>query len=40
MRRGTIVNSGPSFEVMQEAVNTLYDILETLARRNPVVNVD
>lgn len=30
MRRGTIVNSGPSFEVMQKAVDTLYEILNRL----------
>ena len=40
MRRGTIINSGPSFEVMQEAVDVLYDILGVLARRNAIVNVD
>ena len=40
MRRGTIINSGPTFEVMQEAVNVLYDILGVLARRDTIVNID
>jgi hypothetical protein len=30
MRRGTIVNSGPSFGVMQTAVNVLYSILRAI----------
>jgi hypothetical protein len=30
MRRGTIVNSGPSFGVMQQAVDVLYSILRAI----------
>lgn len=30
MRRGTIVNSGPSFEIMQRAVDVLYDVLRAI----------
>jgi hypothetical protein len=41
MRKGTIVNSGPSFEIMQKAVNVLYKILEVMVLgRDSVVNVD
>jgi hypothetical protein len=32
MRRGTIVNSGPSFEIMQKAVDILYSLLTAVAQ--------
>lgn len=41
MRRGTINNSGPTFEVMQDAVRILYEILDRCSGGgDSIVNVD
>jgi hypothetical protein len=41
LRRGTIINSGPTVEIMQKAVNILFEILDGIPLSgDPVVNVN